>query len=92
MNKRIIWVLMEESTGLVLFHGNPNPECPPYHVGDISNLLYGKLIVWGHTKYEVERQFNSNEWRWSFPKYPYKIKAKKIVIGCEPYKKRGVKK
>lgn len=88
MSKRIIWVLMNEKDGYVLFHGNPNPKCPPYQLGGIESLLYGKRLVWGYRKYEVERQFNRKEWRKKFPLY--KIKAKKIVIRYEPYEKSEV--
>lgn len=85
MSKRVIWVLMCEKDGCVLFHGNLNPDCPPYHLGDISDLLMGNQLVWGHSKWEVEKQFDKKKWRRKFP--IFKIKAKKIVIGYEPYEK-----
>lgn len=87
MSKRVIWVLMEDN-GCVLFHGNPNPNCPPYHGGEISSLLYGERLVWGYKKWEVEKQFDKKAWKKRFPLC--KIKAKRITIGYEPYKKSEV--
>ena len=85
MSKRVIWVWVCEKNGDVLFHGNLNPGCPPYHMGDISNLLMGENIVWGYAKWELENEFCKKAWRQKFP--TIKIKPKKIVIGFEPYKK-----
>lgn len=87
MSKRIIWVWESEWDGLVLFHGNPNPDCPPYHASDVSGWLRGKDIVWGHTKWELENKFDKTAWRRRFPQY--KVKPRKVTIEIKPYVKKA---
>ena len=87
MDERTIWVWFCEYPMGFLFEGNPNPECPPFHSGDISNLLMGKKLVWGHTRWELENRtgFSKSEWKRKFPKY--KILPKKVKFEIYPFVK-----
>lgn len=47
--KYAIWVLATED-GSFLFHGNPNPNFPPYHIGGLHEMVNGQALVYEHTK------------------------------------------
>lgn len=47
-----LWVLATED-GSFLFHGNPNQNFPPYHVGGVEAIVRGDPLVYEHTRYGI---------------------------------------
>lgn len=44
-----LWVLATDD-GCFLFHGNPNQNFPPYHVGGLHEMANGHALVFEHTR------------------------------------------
>ena len=90
-DKMSIWVLVSEAAhGGCLFYGNPNHGCPPYHLGDIENILFGERLVWEHTRKAVEMDAGILWWNERFPNQ--RVKAKSVMVEIRPFYKRNPKK
>ena len=81
MNKRAIWVWHSDAPhGGMLFRGNPNPpeKTPPYHFGDIENLLAGEELVCADTRRELEMESGVAEWNRRFKQF--KVKPVCVIV------------
>ena len=89
-DKMSIWVLHSNAPhGGYLFHGNPNQDIPPYHLGDIENILYGEKLVWAYTRKVLEMDTGILWWNERFPKH--RVKPKSVMVEIRPYYKRAKK-
>ena len=80
-DKRTIWVWHCNSfNGRYLFAGNPNADIPPYHFGDISNVLDGERLVWSYTRSGL-KDIAISLWNKRFPEYRVKPMKIEIEIG-----------
>ena len=89
MNDRFtLWVWGTKNSGEVLFHGNPNPECLKFHLGNVSNLIHGDRMLYGYTKWELVKFFKPSGWNKVNAKYPeLKVYPKKITISMKDFKR-----
>ena len=82
-----IWVWATKS-GEVLFHGNPNPNMPKYHLGDISDLINLCPLVFEYSRRGLELYRKPVGWNKAQDKYPeFKVYPKKITISMTDFKK-----
>ena len=80
-DKMAIWVwFCDAPHGGYLFHGNPHPlqNLPPYHLGDIENMIYGERIVCQQTRRVLEMDADIIWWNNRFPQF--KVKPKNIMV------------
>ena len=89
MNRMTIWVWATKS-GYFLFHGNPNPDMPKYHLGDISDLIhFFKPLVFEYSKRDLELFKKPVGWNKDHAKYPeFKVYPKKITISMTDFRRR----
>jgi hypothetical protein len=74
-----IWVLYSDAPhGGYLFYGNPNPDIPSFHFGDLEGLLYGKRLVWENTKKSLKEHNIEEKWNHMFPLQ--KVVPKRITL------------
>ncbi len=89
--KQSIWVLYSDAPhGGYLFHGNPNLELPPYHLGGILNVLYGEKLVWAYSRKMLEMEMGVMLWNERVP--DFRVKPKSVMVEMRPYyraKKKG---
>lgn len=91
-DKRTIWVWHCNSfNGRYLFAGNLNPGIPPYHYGDLSNILEGEQLVWAYTRRGLT-DIAISLWNKRFPQYKVKPMKIEIEIGQCNHKRRTKKK
>ena len=82
--KMSIWVWYSDAPhGGYLFEGNPNRDMPPFHIGEILNLLCGEKIVWEHTRKVLEMNMDIAWWNERFPFM--RVKPKSIMVEMRPY-------
>lgn len=82
-----IWVWATKS-GELLFYGNPNPNMPKYHLGDISDLINLCPLVFEYSRRGLELFKKPVGWNKAQAKYPeFKVYPKKITISITDFKK-----
>ena len=82
-DKISIWVwFCDAPHGGYLFHGNPNPLQPPYHLGDIENMIYGERIVFQQTRRVLEMDTDIIWWNDMYPQF--KVKPRNIMVYTKP--------
>ena len=80
-----IWAWYSDAPhGGYLFHGNPNPDMPPYHLGGLENLVCGEWLVWEHTRHALEMDLRIEEWNHHPRTMTMKVRPKLITIELRP--------
>lgn len=83
MDKISVWVWHSDAPhGGYLFHGNPNPGIPQFHLGNLENLLCGEWLVWERTRRALEMDMSIAEWN-HHPR-TMKVRPKLITIELRP--------
>ena len=89
MSERLLWVWRSDAQhGGYLFRGNPNPGCPPYSMGDINDIIYGRRLVCAETiraLCDLDKD-GIHEWNNHFPKW--RVEPVRIQISIRQYDKK----
>lgn len=72
----------DASHGGYLFDGNPNHELPPFHLGDIENILCGENLTWANTRKVLEMNADVLWWNQRFPRH--RVKPQLVTIEIRP--------
>lgn len=73
-----VWAWFCEAQHTYLFRGNPN-EGLDYHLGGITDVMYGMQLVFAAKKWVLEESHNSmREWNEKFPQL--KVKPVRVTI------------
>lgn len=85
MNKMSVWVWYSDAPhGGYLFHGNPNLGMPPFHLGNLENLICGERLVWEHTRRTLEMDMRIVEWNHHPRTMKWHVCPKLITIELRP--------
>lgn len=80
-DKMSVWAWHSDAPhGGYLFHGNPNPGMPPFHIGGLENLICGEWLVWEHTRRALEMDMSIAEWNHHQRTMSMKMRPKLITI------------
>lgn len=76
----------DKPQGGFLFHGNPNPQIPPYHCGGIYHMIRERM-VYAVTRITLIKCYPMKEWNRIFPKC--RVKPVRVTVTMECGKKQG---
>lgn len=83
MCKMSVWAWhCDAPHGGYLFHGNPNPGLPPFHLGGIEDILCGRHLVREYTRKVLEMDVRILEWNKRFPHL--RVRPKLVTIEMRP--------